>query len=81
MLAIFAEFEHDILRDRVKAGTAQARKEGRPHGRPPSVTKYIPQVRSEHWQKRTEQKRDFTPVAHWPDLRAQIFGPTCTKSP
>ena len=34
MLAVFAEFERDILRDRVKAGIAQARKEGRPHGRP-----------------------------------------------
>jgi putative DNA-invertase from lambdoid prophage Rac len=35
MLAVFDEFERDILRDRVKAGIAQARKEGRPHGRPP----------------------------------------------
>jgi putative DNA-invertase from lambdoid prophage Rac len=34
MLAVFAEFERDILRDRVKAGIAQARQEGRPHGRP-----------------------------------------------
>ena len=33
MLAIFAEFEREILRERVKAGIAQARKEGRPHGR------------------------------------------------
>jgi putative DNA-invertase from lambdoid prophage Rac len=46
MLSVFAEFERDILRDRVRAGIAQARKEGRPHGRPPSVTKYIPQVRA-----------------------------------
>ena len=41
MLAVFAEFERDILRDRVNAGIALARKEGGPHGRPPSVTKYI----------------------------------------
>jgi putative DNA-invertase from lambdoid prophage Rac len=40
------EFERDILRDRVKAGSAQARKEGRPHGRPLTVAKYIPQVRA-----------------------------------
>src|SRR6516225_788740 len=46
MLAVFAEFERDILRDRVKAGIAQARKEGRPHRRPPTVAKYVPQVRS-----------------------------------
>jgi DNA invertase Pin-like site-specific DNA recombinase len=32
MLAVFAEFERDILRDRVKAGIAQARKEGRSTG-------------------------------------------------
>src|SRR5437764_11150912 len=30
MLAVFAEFERDILRDRVKAGSAQARQEGKP---------------------------------------------------
>jgi DNA invertase Pin-like site-specific DNA recombinase len=46
MLAVFAEFERDILRDRVKAGIAQARKEGRPHGRPPTVAKYVSQIRS-----------------------------------
>jgi putative DNA-invertase from lambdoid prophage Rac len=34
MLAIFAEFEREILRERVRAGIAQARKEGRAHGRP-----------------------------------------------
>jgi DNA invertase Pin-like site-specific DNA recombinase len=33
MLAIFAEFKREILRERVKAGIPQARKEGRPHGR------------------------------------------------
>jgi putative DNA-invertase from lambdoid prophage Rac len=46
MLAVFAEFERDILRDRVKAGIAQARKEGRPHGRPPTVAKYVSQIRA-----------------------------------
>jgi putative DNA-invertase from lambdoid prophage Rac len=37
MLAVFAEFEREILRDRVKAGIAQARQQGKPHGRPPTV--------------------------------------------
>ena len=37
MLAVFAEFERDILRDRVKAGIAQARKEAKPLGRPPTA--------------------------------------------
>ncbi|SIO27646.1 Resolvase, N terminal domain [Singulisphaera sp. GP187] len=34
LLAIFAEFEREILRERVRAGIAQARREGRAHGRP-----------------------------------------------
>jgi len=44
MLAVFAEFERDILRDRVRAGIAQARKEGRPHGRPTTAAKLVPLV-------------------------------------
>ena len=44
MLAVFAEFERDILRDRVRAGIAQARKEGRPHGRPPTIIKHSSEV-------------------------------------
>ena len=45
MLAVFAEFERDILRDRVKAGIAQARKEGRPHGRPAKISAKTPEIR------------------------------------
>jgi DNA invertase Pin-like site-specific DNA recombinase len=46
MLAVFAEFERDILRDRVKAGIAQARKEGRPHGRPATARSKDEKIRS-----------------------------------
>ena len=46
MLAVFAEFERDILRDRVKAGIAQARKEGRPHGRPQTIAGHAAEVKS-----------------------------------
>jgi putative DNA-invertase from lambdoid prophage Rac len=46
MLAVFAEFEKDILRDRVKAGIAQARKEGRPHGRPPSAALHTKEIKA-----------------------------------
>jgi putative DNA-invertase from lambdoid prophage Rac len=46
MLAVFAEFERDILRERVKAGIAQARKEGRPHGRPPTVARKADQIKA-----------------------------------
>lgn len=37
LLSVFAEFERDLLRERVKAGIAQARSEGRVLGRPPSA--------------------------------------------
>ena len=45
MLAVFAEFERDILRDRVKAGIAQARKQGKPHGRPPSAALHVDKIK------------------------------------
>ena len=44
MLAIFAEFEREILRERVKAGIAQARKEGRAHGRPPTASRKAEEI-------------------------------------
>jgi len=44
LLAVFAEFEREILRERVKAGIAQARKEGKPHGRPRSASLQAQQV-------------------------------------
>ena len=45
MLAVFAEFERDILCDRVKAGIAQARSEGKPHGRPQTAANLVPEMR------------------------------------
>ena len=44
MLAVFAEFERDILRERVKAGIAQARENGKRHGRPPTASKQAAEV-------------------------------------
>jgi DNA invertase Pin-like site-specific DNA recombinase len=37
MLSVFAEFERDILRERIKAGIDQSRMNGKPHGRPRSA--------------------------------------------
>jgi putative DNA-invertase from lambdoid prophage Rac len=45
MLAVFAEFEREILRERVQAGIAQARKRGIRHGRPPTVAHHADTVR------------------------------------
>ena len=44
LLAVFAEFERDILRDRVKAGIAQAHAEGKRHGRPKTTSLLKDQV-------------------------------------
>ena len=44
MPAVFAEFKRDIIHDRVNAGIAQARKEGRPHGRPRTIVKHTAKV-------------------------------------
>jgi putative DNA-invertase from lambdoid prophage Rac len=45
LLAVFAEFEREILRERVKAGIAHARKAGKPHGRPRLAASKEPQIR------------------------------------
>jgi len=45
LLAVFAEFEREILRERARAGIAQARKQGRPHGRPPSALRKETEIR------------------------------------
>lgn len=37
LLAVFAEFEREILRERVRAGLDHARQQGKRLGRPPSV--------------------------------------------
>lgn len=44
MLAVFAEFERDILRERVKAGIAHAREKGKTHGRPANARKKMEEV-------------------------------------
>ena len=46
LLAIFAEFEREILRERVKAGIAHARTKGKAHGRPASTKKFKQEVNS-----------------------------------
>ena len=50
LLAVFAEFERDILRERVKAGIAQARQQGKPHGRPATAASKKEAVRELYLQ-------------------------------
>src|SRR5450631_4061883 len=44
LLAVFAEFEREILRERVRAGLAHARQNGKRLGRPPSAALQASQV-------------------------------------
>lgn len=45
MLSTFAEFERDIIRERVKAGIANARAKGRRHGRPRTAALMTGEIR------------------------------------
>ena len=45
LLAVFAEFEREILRERVRAGLDHARKHGKRLGRPPSVVHQAAEAR------------------------------------
>jgi len=48
LLAVFSEFERDILSERVKAGIAQARKEGKRIGRPRTAARKAEEVKQLH---------------------------------
>jgi DNA invertase Pin-like site-specific DNA recombinase len=50
LLAVFAEFEKEILRERVCAGLAHARQRGQRLGRPPSVLHKAVEARRLHRQ-------------------------------
>lgn len=44
MLSTFAEFERDIIRERVVAGIANARAKGKPHGRPKTAALRLKEI-------------------------------------
>jgi putative DNA-invertase from lambdoid prophage Rac len=48
LLSVFAEFEHEILRERIRAGIAEARLNGTHLGRPVTVGKQASQIRKLH---------------------------------
>jgi len=50
LLAVFAEFERDILSERVRAGLDHARQQGKRLGRPPSVVHQSVKARKLHRQ-------------------------------
>src|SRR3954464_6620813 len=48
LLSVFAEFEHEILRERIRAGIAEAKLKGKHLGRPVTVGKQASQIRKLH---------------------------------
>jgi putative DNA-invertase from lambdoid prophage Rac len=48
LLAVFAEFEREILRERVRAGLLQARRNGKPLGRPATAAVHAAEIRKLH---------------------------------
>ena len=74
LLAVFAEFEREILRERIRAGLAHARLNGKqsgPAGQPPLFT---PIGRKLH--RRHQQIRDRSPAADRPYLGPPDLGLT-----
>jgi len=45
LLSVFAEFEHEILRERIRAGITEARLNGKPFGRPVTAATKAGQIR------------------------------------
>lgn len=60
MLAVFAEFERKILRERGRAGIAQARKEGRPLGRPRTAS-----LKADHVLRLKAERVSHSEIARW----------------
>jgi DNA invertase Pin-like site-specific DNA recombinase len=56
LLAVFAEFEREILRERVRAGLAHARLNGKRLGRPPSVVHKAVEARNLYRQGISKSK-------------------------
>lgn len=48
VLAVFAQFERDMLGERVRAGIAQARKRGGRHGRPRTAARHAQKIKQLH---------------------------------
>jgi putative DNA-invertase from lambdoid prophage Rac len=69
LLAVFAAFEREILGERVRAGLAHARQNGKRLGRPLTAALHADQVRKLH-HGGVKQIRNRTPSQHRPHLGA-----------
>ena len=78
LLAVFAEFEREILRERVRAGLAHARQNGKRLGRP--ATAGLHACRDpETAPRRRQQSRNRPAVAYRPHLGAPHSGLTYSR--
>jgi DNA invertase Pin-like site-specific DNA recombinase len=86
MLAVFAEFEREILRERVRAGLAHARQNGKKLGRPPSASlngKGVLQL----FRAGISKARNRSPTEYRPHFRPshsqiqEVIGPSAVKRP
>lgn len=78
LLAVFAEFEREILRERVRAGLAHAREKGKRLGRPQNGgAPRQPGV--EALSRRCQQDRDRSPARDRADLSTPDFGLTIAR--
>lgn len=69
LLAVFAEFEREVLRERVRAGLAHARQNGQRLGRPMTAGLHPAEIRKLH--RAGVAKAEIAPaVEHRPDLGA-----------
>src|SRR5580704_14854251 len=73
LLAIFAEFEREIPRERTRAGLAHARQNGKQLGRPKTAGLQATEVRKTA-SRRHQQIRDRAPPGHRPHLGAPHSG-------
>ena len=75
LLSVFAEFEHEILRERIRAGIAEARLKGKRLGRPADRGKEG-RPDPEAIPRRRQQSRDRPPAGYRPHFRAPHPGLT-----
>lgn len=69
ILAIFANFERDLLKERVKSGIAEARKRGKQHGRPNKA-----EVLAEQMQALWKQGKTHTEISNRLNVsRASVY--------
>ena len=75
LLAVFAEFEREILRERTRAGLAHARQNGKRLGRPATAALHAAEIRKLH-RAGVSKSEIARRLADRPDLGAPDFGMT-----